>query len=151
VPSPCAPPPLVSFPHFNSPAQQPPILHLSLSPRGALGLGDGDRQNLDPRGELPSLPSPSLSSPPPPLSSPTRAPCFPLRAHPCAASTLSPPLAARPLLPSGAAPYPPPRRAPAPGGVGPYSPSGGPCFPRGAAPCSPAARPCSPVAWPLPS
>jgi hypothetical protein len=37
------------FPSFNSPTQQPPPLPpLSLSPRGALGFGDGDRRNLDP-------------------------------------------------------------------------------------------------------
>jgi hypothetical protein len=67
VPSPCAPSPLVFSPYFNFPAQQPlSLLHLSLSPRGAQGFGDGDRQNLDPRGEsLPLLP---------PLPHPTRPP-----------------------------------------------------------------------------
>jgi hypothetical protein len=48
VPSPCVPPSPGLFPSFNSPAQQPPLPPLSLSPRGALGLGDGDRRNLDP-------------------------------------------------------------------------------------------------------
>jgi hypothetical protein len=78
---PHAPPSLVSFPHFNSPAQQPPLLHLSLSlsPRGALGLGDGDRRNLDPRGELPS----PFFFPAPPVA-PSCAPCRPCRAHPAA-------------------------------------------------------------------
>jgi hypothetical protein len=50
-PSPCAPPsPFSSFLSFNFPAQQPPLLHLSLSlPCGALGFGDGDRQIWTPR------------------------------------------------------------------------------------------------------
>jgi hypothetical protein len=51
---------------------------LSLSPCGALGLGDSDRRSLDPRGELPSpLPLPlPLSLPLPlPFFFPTRPPC----------------------------------------------------------------------------
>jgi hypothetical protein len=44
-----APPPLVSFSHLVSPAQQP-LSHLPLSPRGgALGFGDGDRRIWTPR------------------------------------------------------------------------------------------------------
>jgi hypothetical protein len=38
-----------------SPTQQPPSptpTSPSLSPRGALGFGDGDHWSLDPRGEL---------------------------------------------------------------------------------------------------
>jgi hypothetical protein len=47
VPSPCVPPPLVFSPHSILPHSNL-LSHLSLSPRGALGLGDGDRRNLDP-------------------------------------------------------------------------------------------------------
>jgi hypothetical protein len=57
-----------SFPliQFSRAATSSPT-SLSLSPRGALGLGDGDRRNLDPRAELLSLslffsPSPPLPS-----------------------------------------------------------------------------------------
>jgi hypothetical protein len=82
-----------------------------------------------PRGELPS-PSPSLSSPPPPLSSFLCAPCFPLRAHPCAASApdgAAPGYPHRaPLLPHGAA------SAPFPAWPLP-SRQHGPCPSRGAA------------------
>jgi hypothetical protein len=67
VPPPCAPP-FSPFLSFDFPAQQPPLLHLSLSPYGALGFGDGDRQIWTPRCaplHSPShSPSPSLSSPP---------------------------------------------------------------------------------------
>jgi hypothetical protein len=65
-PSPCAPPPLVSSPHSILPRTTPSPSHLSL-PCGALGFGDADRRNLDPRGEPPPLslsPSSSTSSPP---------------------------------------------------------------------------------------
>jgi hypothetical protein len=64
VPSPCPPSLFLSF-DFSRAATSlslPP-----LSPCGALGLGDGDRRSLDPRGELPSplplslFPSPSPS------------------------------------------------------------------------------------------
>jgi hypothetical protein len=58
-----APPSPGLFPSFNSPAQQPPLSPTSLSPRGALGFGDADRRNLDPRGELPSPLSFSNSPP----------------------------------------------------------------------------------------
>jgi hypothetical protein len=64
----------------------------SLSPCGALGFGDDDRRNLDPRGELPSLLL-SLPLPLPPLPFPARAPFFS-------------PACARPLAPSRAAPAP---------------------------------------------
>jgi hypothetical protein len=137
-----APPPLVSFPHFNSPTQQPPLPPLSLSPCGALGFGDADRRNLDPRGELPS-PLP-LSSPPPPLSSSLLAPCSPF-AHPLQAPSHAPctPPCSRPSV---AAPPPPRRLAPVrPPRLASRSPGGSPApwrprasaavHPGGPAPC----------------
>jgi hypothetical protein len=54
------PPPLVSFPSFNSPAHNSLSLPLLSLPRGALGFGDADRRNLDPRGEPPPLSLPFL-------------------------------------------------------------------------------------------
>jgi hypothetical protein len=80
---------------------------LSLS-RGDLGFGDVIA-GVGPRGELPSLPSPSLSSSPPPLLRPRRG----LRARPCAAPSCALPCAAlaRPsLLSPGGAPRPSPAR-----------------------------------------
>jgi hypothetical protein len=80
----------------------------SLSPRGALGFGDSDRRNLDPRGELPSLLL-SLPLPLPPLAFPARAPFFsPACAHPLqphARGSLTPGAAS--LAPSCVAPLPP--------------------------------------------
>jgi hypothetical protein len=109
-----------------------------------------------PRGELPS---PSLSSPPPPLSSSLCAPCYPvvrpLRAPSRAPATRSPggsPAPWRPRAPSPAAPRPAPPRpaapcslprwlahalvAPCPGGYVPWRPR---------APV--AARPGGPAPW----
>jgi hypothetical protein len=72
---PYAPPPPDPFVSFVFSRAVTPLLHLSLSPRGALGFGDGDRRSLDPRGEFP-LPSPSLYlSPPLPFFFPTWPPC----------------------------------------------------------------------------
>jgi hypothetical protein len=96
--------PLSLFPSFNSPAQQPPSLsHLSLSPRGALGFGYGDRRIWTPR-EAP-LPSPlplSLFPSPSPSSSPTRPPCArpfaPLHGAPLGGSPRAAP-GARPRVP----------------------------------------------------
>jgi hypothetical protein len=122
---------------------------------------------LDPEVSSPPL-SLTLSYPPPPLSSSLRAPCFPLRAHPCATSSprrcdpapprrgLGPP-AARPRPPSGAPSAPrrrapaPPWRAPASPGDTPHPPSW-PWPPRRAA-SAPARSPCSGSAAPrgLPS
>jgi hypothetical protein len=136
VPSP-APPSLVSFPYYNSPVQQPLSLSpISLAPHGALGLGDGDRRNLDP--EV-SSPLPLSLFPSPPLSSSLRTPC-PHRAPPPAARPvrhLCP--RAAPCAPGGSPPCgPAPRR---PGG----SPRGG--WPR--APRAPTvARPRGPVSAP---
>jgi hypothetical protein len=130
VPSPmCAPSP-GPFPSFNSPVQQPPSLShlslsLSLSPRGALGFGDGDRRNLDPRGELPS-PSLSLFLSPSPFF-PCALPCFPPVRTPL-----------RGLGPDGAAPVlPVVRPPPLPAARPPPSP---------AAASAPCARPPAPAA-----
>jgi hypothetical protein len=54
VPSPCAPPSPGLSPSFQFSRAATSSSPTSLSPRGALGLGDGDHRNLDPGGELPS-------------------------------------------------------------------------------------------------
>jgi hypothetical protein len=136
------------FPSFNSPAQQPlPLPPLSLPPRGALGFGDSDRRNLDPRGELSSpafsslslflfLPFPSLRVPP----------YSPLRAPPCSPSRVT-------LPASGAAPSPPWCGRPSPGGVPPRArlprPRHGVSAPsrRGSLAPGPSAWPSAPSAW----
>jgi hypothetical protein len=115
-----APPPFSSFLSFNSPAQQLPLLHLSLfSPCGALGFGDGNRR----------IWIPEVSSPPLSLSrflpfSPLRmTPPFPSRARPCArlpgaaVRPLSGPLAWR----HGPTPAPPRDAWPCSGFPGPGS------------------------------
>jgi hypothetical protein len=56
----------------TSPLPLPP-----LSPRGALGIGDGDHRNLDPEVSSPPLPFSSLSPSPSSSSSPARALPFP--------------------------------------------------------------------------
>jgi hypothetical protein len=127
---------------------------LSLSPRGALGLGDGDRRNLDPRGELPSPLLLSLPLPLPPLPFPARAPFFsPACAPPCSPSRAAP--GARPPAPGGAAPCPPSGVAPSPPGAASRPPlargslatsaAPGPLgvapSPLGAAPCARPSRP----------
>jgi hypothetical protein len=89
---PCPPharPPLPwSFPliKFSRATTSSTPTSLSLSPYGALGFGDGDRVNLDPRGELPSLLL-SLPLPLPPLPFPVCAPFFsPVCVPPCSPS-----------------------------------------------------------------
>jgi hypothetical protein len=82
TPSPCAPPLLLlslshlDFPHSNLPLPLPP-----LSPRGALGFGDGNHRNLDPEVSSPPLLSLSLSlslfSSPPSFFSLVHPPFFP--------------------------------------------------------------------------
>jgi hypothetical protein len=114
------PPPLVSFPYSILPRSNL-LSSTSLSPCGALGFGDGDRRNLDPCGQPPSLsPSSSSSSPPPPRP--------PLDVCPW----LHPPLAApaRPRrlprsrpVPFPAAPAPLPSHAHAPSSVVPRAAS----------------------------
>jgi hypothetical protein len=67
---------LLSLSHLDFPRNNLSLPLPSLSPRGALGLGDGDHRNLDPEVSSPPLPSPTLSllSPPaPPLFSALRA------------------------------------------------------------------------------
>jgi hypothetical protein len=128
---PCAPlaptpphAPLLSLSHLDLPRNN---LHLPLpplSPRGALGIGDGDHRNLDPKVSSPPLPfsslspSPSSSSSPAhalPLPGPRRRPPPPPR--PTAARGTRPLLARR--GPSAARPrrsaLPGPGAAPAPG------------------------------------
>jgi hypothetical protein len=115
---PGAPPPLpmrpllLSLSHLDFPRRNLPLpLPLPpLSPRGALGIRDGDHQNLDPRGELPSLLLSLSLSPSPSSSLPCVRPLFfPLRARvPARRRAPAPPRRGGPLLPSTA------RRAPVP-------------------------------------
>jgi hypothetical protein len=122
------------------------LSHLSISPRGALGFGDGDRRSWIP--EVSSPPLSSLPLPLPPLPFPARAPFFsPARAPPCSPSRAAPaapdgaPLGTV-LSPLGAAWLP----CPLPLGVADPGPSrAAPPAPRGAAPALPAAAcpPCS--------
>jgi hypothetical protein len=134
-----------------------PRINLSLSPHGALCLGDGDRWNLDPRGELPS-PSPFFfparprpRRPPPPPTAPI--PIAPPR-WPSHASAPSPAAAhARWLARSRGAHTPhAPRRALRPGRLAPVRPRapGGspprhvpraPCASGGSTPWPPCPRP----------
>jgi hypothetical protein len=110
--------PLIQFSRAQLPYSLPP---LSL-PRGALGFGDADRWNLDPRGVPPPLsPLPLL----PPLPHPTRLARPYLAVRPHAASWPRPPRASsvvpraapwsRPprLRPHRPRPTPPPRPRPA--------------------------------------
>jgi hypothetical protein len=100
-----APPPLVSFPHSILPRSNL-LSSTSLSPRGALGFGDGGRRNLDPCGEPPPLSLPFLFfllSPPPRALPWSRAP----RRLPWSRPWSRPPLALRPRAP-GCTPAPPP-------------------------------------------
>jgi hypothetical protein len=144
------------FSHLISPTQQPLSLsHLYLSPRGALGFGDGDRQSWIPKVSSPPLPSPlSHSSSPFPSLPCARPPSSPLRARPlqplrAAFGPLAvwlPRTPARwprpppwwPLLPRRRGPRPPPRR-PRPPAVqpSPCSPRGSLAPPHGAAPSPP--------------
>jgi hypothetical protein len=100
---PCAPqaptppmrPLLLSLSHLDFPRNSLSLPLPPLSPRGALGIGDGDHRNLDPEVSSPPLPFSSLS-----LST----------SLPCAPPSLSPARGgARPLpLPRAAAPAPAP-------------------------------------------
>jgi hypothetical protein len=107
--APPPPDPFVSF-DFSRAITSLSLFHLSLSPRGALGFGDGDRRSLDPRGELPLSLSLSLS-----LPHPFFLPAWPL---PCALP--SPARAPSPRAPpprrraSPRRPAPSPRVAPSP-------------------------------------
>jgi hypothetical protein len=145
---------LLSLSHLDFPRSNLSLPLPSLSPRGALGLGDGDHRNLDPEVSSPPLPSPlslslslSLLSPPahPPLLSPARA-------RPCAAARHpTPPLPSS----SGAAPprwrSAPPLPVPVRRGSGPSPPLPGGARPRPSPSLSGAAPPLpSPVALGLP-
>jgi hypothetical protein len=105
-------PPWSLFSHLISPTQQPLSLSpISLSPRGALRFGDGDRRSWIPEVSSPPLPSPlspsSSSSPSLPCVSPLLLPC-----------------ACAPLWPRRAA-FGPRRRGPRPNACGyPCSPDG---------------------------
>jgi hypothetical protein len=152
------------------------LSHLSISPRGALGFGDGDRRSWIP--EVSSPPLSSLPLPLPPLPFPARAPFFsPARAPPCNPSRAAPmahpsarppapltvwlprPPVQRPLLPppSRAAPSPTPPPTPRRGvpgsrwrGPSPLrvvpAPCARPSAPGGAAP---APTPGGAAPWPL--
>jgi hypothetical protein len=142
-----APSPLVFSPHSILPRNNLLLSHLSLSlPRGALGFGDGDRRNLDPRGELPSPPFSSLSLflflPFPSLRTP---PSSPLRACPPAAPHVWPlaPARAAVLAPSRAAVLAPAARPLAPGAAS------RPLAARPSRPTAarPSTRPPAPSAW----
>jgi hypothetical protein len=108
------PAPCLSFPHsILQCSNLLSHLSLSLSPYGALGFGDADRRNLDPRGELPSPPSLSLS-----LSLSLPSPSFPracslrVLAALCARAQAAPPLA--PAALRGSCPGGPASRRPVP-------------------------------------
>jgi hypothetical protein len=73
-PTPPMRPLLLSLSHLDFPRSNLPLPLPPLSPRGALGIGDDDHQNLDPEVSSPSLllslPLPPILFPAPPLSLP---------------------------------------------------------------------------------
>jgi hypothetical protein len=133
---PCAPSPL-SLSHLDLPRNNIPLPLPPLSPRGALGVGDGDHRNLDPE----------VSSPPLLLSLslsllfflPPRAPSLsPARARPCPSPARG---GARP-------PSSPPGGDPAPSPCSPARPRPRPLLARGGpdpALCSRAVAPPRPL------
>jgi hypothetical protein len=131
---PCAPL-LLSLSHLDFPRSNLSLPLPSISPCGALGLGDSDHRNLDPEVSSPPLPYPLSPSP---SSLPLRVPPLlsPARARPCAAARHSAPALPFPVR-HGRGPSPP-----VPGGARPLpSPSGpAPLRRRSARPCSPAPR-----------
>jgi hypothetical protein len=117
-PTPPHAPLLLSLSHLDFPRSNLSLPLPSLSPRGALGLGDGDHQNLDPEVSSPPFSSLSPSLPLPPLS-PCAHPLFsPLCARVPARRRDTPPRPAPSLSGAGAAP---PLRSPA--GAAPPLPS----------------------------
>jgi hypothetical protein len=154
---------LLSLSHLDSPRSNLSLPLPSLSPCGALGLGDGDHQNLDPEVSSPPLPSP--------LSLPPLSPCAPPSSLPCARASLCGGAATRPApplpRPARARPLPSgPRRRSAPplpslSGAAPPLPSPaalGPA-PHLSRPTRPllsplrrrSARPCCPAPWRVPA
>jgi hypothetical protein len=78
---------LLSLSHLDFPRSNLPLPLPPLSPRGALGIGDGDHRNLDPEVSSPPLLSLSRSSLPLPLPSHLCPPVFlSLRALPAGAA-----------------------------------------------------------------
>jgi hypothetical protein len=139
---PCAPL-LLSLSHLDFPRSNLSLPLPSISPCGALGLGDSDHRNLDPEVSSPPLPyplSPSPSSLPlrvPPLLSPAAAlgpsPSLPVRPGPSPAALGPPLLPGPPARPcAGAA-----RRGRVPGASATRR-GRGPCVARGL--CAGAAR-----------
>jgi hypothetical protein len=125
---PCAPL-LLSLSHLDFPRSNLSLPLPSISPCGALGLGDSDHRNLDPEVSSPPLPYPLSPSP---SSLPLRVPPLlsPARARPCAAARHSAPALPFPVR-HGRGPSPP-----VPGGARPL-----PFPPRPARPLSGGARP----------
>jgi hypothetical protein len=141
---------LLSLSHLDFPRSNLPLPLPPLSPRGALGIGDDDHQNLDPEVSSPSLllslPLPPILFPAPPLSLPCARRRLPLplprRGGACPPPPQPPPCAAAPapaLVPRrrpapawSARPCPGAAGSPAPGAAS--LPRRGPC-PRRAAPC----------------
>jgi hypothetical protein len=124
----------LDFPRSNLPLPLPP-----LSPRGALGIGDGDHRNLDPKVSSPSLllslslPPPSLPCAPPSLSlSPAHVPLRAAVPAPCPTPAAAP------------TPTPSPRRRPQPR-------HGTPALAPGAASPAPGAASSAPGAAPAPA
>jgi hypothetical protein len=98
--------------HLDLPRNNLPLPLPPLSPRGALGIGDGDHRNLDPEVSSPPRPAASLSLflPFPSLHAPISLPCArrsPAPPRPCARQR--PPLP-HPGAAAAPAPHPGPRR-----------------------------------------
>jgi hypothetical protein len=115
APAPGAPtlpraPSSLSLSHLDLPRNNLPLPLPPLSPRGAVGIGDGDHRNLDPEVSSPPLPSSSLSLPFPSLRATLSLPCArrsPAPLRPCARRRSPPPW---PLAAAAPAPHPGPSR-----------------------------------------
>jgi hypothetical protein len=120
--APSSPPSLIWISRATtSPLPLPP-----LSPRGALGFGDGDHRILDPEVSSPPLPFSPLSLPLPPLLPPARALLFPCPRAPLPFPARRGAAAPVPLLPARGGARPPPP-APPPGGGGGETRARRPC------------------------